>query len=402
MPKIERTLPEHPEIYQVFKIAEGKPEEPTETYRVRKRAKINGKWTTRVFTFKSFGEAKHFSRQKVDLNKTPKVQLFFEDVLARFLHFKEFEERRAPGTIQGYRSRAKHFKFFERLPVGEISARVIDAWVNLLLDPKYKAFQQSSRSNYEHELVLLTAILRFYREFLDEAYVVPIMRRHRKRLCPRRKNQEEIRYLSTAQEQLLLDALRSWPVLHDLALFQLHTGARVGEAAALMFEAVEFSKGLVHIRQHLHWDRTQGGQILVLKGTKAGPDRTVPLTQECLDMLRRRFAERGGAIVFPGTSCESWMAYRRIQAVYDRAFERLGFPHRGTHSLRHTFAVRFLEQTKDVYALQRALGHADLEMTMRYAKYTNDSVRKAFEVFRGGREDGSTVVPNLFQTPSSG
>lgn len=114
-------------------------------------------------------------------------------------------------------------------------------------------------------------------------------------------------------------------------------------------------------------------------------------------MLKRRQAEaKSTTIVFPNTGGE-WLTYRAIQAAYDRAFQNAKLVHRGTHTLRHTFAVRFLEETKDIYALQRVLGHATLDETQRYAKYTLESVRKAFQLFKGGGEEalGSPLVPQL-------
>jgi integrase len=396
MPKIDKAVPKHPKIYRVFDVDESGRETSTGIFRVRHRIKIAGKWTTRVTTFQNFDSAKVFCRQPIRYEAdAPPKKWTFGLVLEKFFHYKEHEERRAPGTIHGYRSRARHLRFFQELSIREITPLQIDGWVNLLLDPEYKALQLSSREDYDHELVLLGVILRFYREFYDETYVVPLLKRHRKRLCPPRKEDEEIRYLSEGQEIDFLEAMNCWPVLRDVALFQLHTGARVGEAAAMDFDSVEFTRQQVHIRQHLHWERTKGGSTSVLKGTKTGPDRTVPLTLECLQMLRRRRQESGGSVAFTDPKRGSWLTYRAIQSAYDTAFKRLGLPHRGSHTLRHTFAVRFLEQTKDIHALQKALGHTDLSTTMIYAKYTNDSVRKAFQIFRGGGESKVASVPLL-------
>lgn len=170
-------------------------------------------------------------------------------------------------------------------------------------------------------------------------------------------------------------------------MFQLHTGARVGEAAALEFRSVSFNENEVRLEQHLHWERKKGSRIGVLPGTKGGPSRRVPLTSECREMLLKR-NRTGSSKVFESPK-EGWLTYRMIQNNYDRVFKKMCIPHRGTHTLRHSFAVRFLEQTKDVYALQKLLGHADLKDTMRYAKYTNESVRRSFQLFRGGLADNS-------------
>lgn len=398
MSKKERVVPKHPEIYQVIELSKDGKERLTNIFRVRKRIKVDGKWTSRVFTFQSLGEAKLFGKQPFQLEDLHQWRpLAFEEAFQKFIYHKEFEERLAPGTIAGYQSRARHFKFFHGMRMSEINSRVIDVWVNLLLDPQYKSLQQGSRENYDHELVLLSCFLSHYREFFDETFVMPIMKRHRKRLAPSRKNNTEIRYLSMSEEEAFLRRLQQWPTLRDIAIFQLHTGVRVGEAASLQIEDIEFNRGQVHIRSHLYWERFKGGKTFRLKGTKTGPDRTVPLTDECLEMLiRRRSLSVNEKVFGSDRSPGDWLTYRSIQGSYDQAFKKAGLPHRGTHTLRHTFAVRFLEQTKDIHALQRALGHTDLKTTMIYAKYTNDSVRGAFQLFRGGLSDNVTdLVPQL-------
>jgi integrase/recombinase XerD len=189
--------------------------------------------------------------------------------------------------------------------------------------------------------------------------------------------------LNCDEEQRFLEALSRWPVIRDIALFQFHTGARVGEAAAMECRNVDYPRGEVRIAQHLHWERHKGGKTHLVPGTKTGPTRNVPLTFECKEMLRRRQAATSSSILFADTDGQ-WLLYRAIQDIYDRAFRKAGLPHRGTHVLRHTFTVRFLDQTKDIYALQKLLGHTDLKVTQVYAKYSNEAVRRSFQLFRGG------------------
>ncbi|MBN9655994.1 tyrosine-type recombinase/integrase [Halobacillus sp. GSS1] len=49
------------------------------------------------------------------------------------------------------------------------------------------------------------------------------------------------------------------------------------------------------------------------------------------------------------------------------------------HSLRHTFAVRFLSSGGDLKSLQSILGHSDLASTEVYVKYTDERVKENFD-----------------------
>ena len=55
--------------------------------------------------------------------------------------------------------------------------------------------------------------------------------------------------------------------------------------------------------------------------------------------------------------------------------------------------MNFLRKTKDIHALQRLLGHADLEATQIYAKYTDESTRRAFEIFDGNVIQADFGIP---------
>lgn len=104
-----------------------------------------------------------------------------------------------------------------------------------------------------------------------------------------KKKSSECRFLSEQEEQDFLDAISSDKTIRDFALFQLHTGCRIGEAAAVRFKDIDFKRNLVNIRSHLHWERTKGGKTTLLPGTKGITDRTIPLTPECAAMLKIRY-----------------------------------------------------------------------------------------------------------------
>lgn len=399
MLKKEIKVPNFPGVYRVVAIDSSGVAKPTGFFRVRRRFVLKGRWTTKTSTVGSFDEAKRLAKthfKPATETPTRETAISFEKAFLKFMHHKEVEKKLSIGTIKGYWARYEHLKFFAPMNVMEISAKTVDVWIDLLLHPDYLKQQQGSRICYDHEFTLLVCFFRYYRNFIDETFVVPILDRHRQRACARPKNSEaEIRFLNVDDERDFLTMLAKWPTIHDIAVFQLHTGARIGEAAALEFRNIDFSRNEIRIAQHLHWERHRDGKIICLPGTKTGPTRMVPLTAECRAMLLNRKRNSTSGTVF-SASDDSWLAYRSIQAIYDRAFKRLNLPHRGTHIARHTFAVRFLDQTKDIYALQKLLGHTDLKVTQVYAKYSNESVRRSFQLFRGGLSDAETKdVPQL-------
>lgn len=381
----EVKVPNTKGIYRIYEISPSGKETKTERYRVRKRVKINGKWTIRGVTFYNFEEARIFSKTAYDpLEKYSETKSgLFKEAFDRFLNHQEHRMKLTQSTLQIYRSRRRHLLFFEEMSVTDINPKVVDTWLELLDDPQYLRNQQASRINYEKEYVVLSAFFRYFRNYENENFTSPLLDRHRKRATARSKQDiAEIRYLSSEEEDIFLASLTDDQTIQDIALFQLHTGARVGEAAALDFKFINFSKGEVRIAQHLDWERIRNGKITVKAGTKSGPQRVVPLTEECLAMLKRRQKETNSNIVFRWDRNDSWLPYRIIQHKYDKAFRNSGIELSGTHCLRHTFAVRFLDQTKDIYALQKALGHSDLTQTQHYAKYSNESVRQAFKGFK--------------------
>ena len=51
-----------------------------------------------------------------------------------------------------------------------------------------------------------------------------------------------------------------------------------------------------------------------------------------------------------------------------------------THILRHTFASQFMANGGNILVLQRALGHADIKMTIRYAHFAPDHLQEIKEL----------------------
>lgn len=399
----ERSLPSEKYVYCLERFKNGQWE--VQGYRVQKKVKMPlGKRKTISSTFPTLSEALAYrSSLKEDFfalsndSFTKLKRSRFKDVFDRFIQHKKHEAGLQPTTIQKYQQTGQHLIFFNDLYFDQITSQSVDLWINFLRDPDYLACQKNHRINYRHEFDLFRGVVSYYTEFENEGYQNPILQRHRKRLCSRPRNsKKEIKFLSPTQYNDLLSHLKSEEsILASMMIVQVETGMRISEVAALQRSQINLSKREVFIDHHLQWDRSKGGGITLANGTKSGGSRVVYMTQLCERTLRDLTHNADGDKLFH--SNQDWVNYRTIQHFYKKALRGVGANAYGTHTLRHTFAVNFLRRTKDIHALQKLLGHADLSDTQTYAKYTDESTRRSFDIFDCGE---TNVISGKFGSQS--
>src|SRR5262249_8010484 len=66
------------------------------------------------------------------------------------------------------------------------------------------------------------------------------------------------------------------------------------------------------------------------------------------------------------------MAIQRQNSQFETD-KRLGIPHLSPHTLRHTFAMRFLQADGDIYVLSKLLGHSSVSITERHDAHVVDA-----------------------------
>ncbi len=242
----------------------------------------------------------------------------------------------------------------------------------------------------------LLIVRRFARQMQaeDERYEVPpaqvFGRPKRERRVPYIYTLEEIRCLLNAAAELTpKDSIRPATYVTLFALI-VSTGLRISEALALQLD-----------------DVTPAG--LVIRHTKFRKSRLVPLhttaergIEHYLD-LRRRV---GGSDLSVFISLwGSGLSYSTVYAVFLELMRSIGLrggpgtPGPCIHDLRHTFAVRALEQSDGVgseevgrhtLALSTYLGHAHPSDTYWYLQATpkllNGISRAGETLFNGGRQ----------------
>ncbi len=161
-----------------------------------------------------------------------------------------------------------------------------------------------------------------------------------------------------------------------MVLLAQRAGLRQGELLALRWEDVDLVAGRLLIRQSV----TRG----VVTEPKSGKGREVPLSEDARKALKAQRHLRG-PLVFC-TDDGRMLGKHECKHPIWRACKRAGLRRIGWHVLRHTFASHLVMRGVSVKAVQELLGHATLDMTMRYAHLSPNVPREAVKLLDlGGR-----------------
>ncbi len=163
-----------------------------------------------------------------------------------------------------------------------------------------------------------------------------------------------------------------------MILIALRTGLRQGELLALRWEDVDLKTGLLRVRQSV----TRGH----VTEPKSGKGRDVPLSDDALSAFKEQrhlrgplvFCDQDGQMLVK-TECK-WPLWRACQ--------RAGLRRIGWHVLRHSFASHLAMRGVPLKVVQELLGHATMDMTMRYAHLSPNVPREAVKAL-----DREAVAP---------
>jgi integrase len=172
--------------------------------------------------------------------------------------------------------------------------------------------------------------------------------------------------LEPDDEAKLIDACSpEWMRL--LVRILLATGCRVGEVLALTFGDIDFARG-----------------SLIIRMSKSGESREVPLNATILGELReRRAAPAAFVIVKPDkkrpTLSGAGQAFRRALEKVRRDEGRDDRADLRIHDLRHVFSARMIERGMSLFELSKILGHKTPIVTTRYPDITMSRVRSLMD-----------------------
>jgi integrase len=171
-----------------------------------------------------------------------------------------------------------------------------------------------------------------------------------------RAAKSDFRFLSFEEADRFLEAAEpDWTTMLTTAI---KTGLRIGELLALRWEDIDLVSARLVVRRTL-WNGQEGLP-------KGGRSREVPLCETALTALKRH-RHLKSYYVFCGPD-GSRLTHSIVKSIVPRTCQKAGLAKRVTwHHLRHTFASHLVMRGVALKAVQELLGHATIDMTMRYA-----------------------------------
>lgn len=253
----------------------------------------------------------------------------------------------APGTLKVYGDRLEGhlLPFFGRQTLRDVDPAGIEKYITKRLAGG------GAPGTVLQEMAILSGIFR--RAMRDKLVTMnPVTLAEKPKL-----DNTILRYLDLEEERTLL--ARAAPHLCQAIVFAINTGLREQEQCELLWADV----------------KTDVRKIIVRK-PKSGKERAVDYGETVKKVLEElpRFIE--SPYVF--TNPETRTKYRGFNNWgFDKAKERAGIENLRWHDLRHTYGSRLAQMGRHLKEIQELMGHASLDMVLRYAHLAPDNRRDA-------------------------
>lgn len=168
--------------------------------------------------------------------------------------------------------------------------------------------------------------------------------------------------------KLLETAREIDPEYYPLFLTLASTGMRPGEAFALEWQDIDFTKRKISIERGL-----SAGEV---GSTKTGEARTVDMSQELAAVLSALYRERQAQTLKHGwgevpdlvfiTAQRGYLDISRVRKRFARVMKKAAIGGHRLYDLRHTFASLHLAANHPLTYVSAQLGHANAVTTLRY------------------------------------
>ncbi len=300
------------------------------------------------------------------LDKTPiQVQTFARvPTIREFAEF--FMENYATSMRNKYSERVSKrqildgyiLPMFGDFKLNEITNTHIDIFVRRLAEAG------AAPKSINNRLAVLSKLLKYAhkRKLLD---VVPAWE-------PVKPRAAKIRFLSDEEVPALLAAAADHgPYWFAMVVVGVHLGLRNGEIRALHWNDINWKRKTITI------NRADWRGVTSEPKTVAGV-RTLPLNEAVVAALKA--LKPLGALVFGKPPKGTLISHETTRNRLKRMMLDAGIKGASWHTLRHTFASHLVMAGTPLRVVQELLGHATIQMTMRYSHLSPESKSNAADI----------------------
>lgn len=198
---------------------------------------------------------------------------------------------------------------------------------------------------------------------------------------------EEQRVLTKKETDLFLKYAKG-TFYYNLYVLALETGMRVGELLGLQWSDINFDKKYLLVSHTMVYYSKNGKYVHELHDPKTKNGiRKIPLTQKAMKALTAQRIQKNEIclqgkiadekfenLVFVTKNNKPAQHFLIQQSIELILAKMDGFKYFTTHTFRHTFATRAIENGMQPKTLQKILGHGTLAMTMDLYCHTTDDI----------------------------
>ena len=282
----------------------------------------------------------------------------WDETVETFLDFKEAVHC-APSTIRGYRYTLR--VFHERTKPDLNDPNGLRRGVLRLL--------KDYKNPYSYNLH--RAYLRaFFNWCIDEGIIEgsnPVKGTPTRQTSPRIRHLDEdtLKKLLKQPNKRTFDGSRD----HAMMLVMLDCGIRPGELLRILPEDVDLKRGAIRVPERVAKSRLER-TVSISSPTVNALSKVVSVRHYLWGKDVPVFCSRDGKKMSSTSWQHAFKKYVRKAKLDDTIT---------SYDLRHTFAVMFLRNGGNLFALKTIMGHQELRMTERYARFVGRDVKSEHE-----------------------
>jgi integrase len=170
------------------------------------------------------------------------------------------------------------------------------------------------------------------------------------------------RFLAIEEIRRLMEACRVSrnKMLYPVVTIALATGMRYSEITTLQWDQIDLDKGYIHLYK-----------------TKNGEERTVPIPDSVVELLKSLQTASREALVFPPVRrIGNARGLVQLRSSFDSALKKANIEGVTFHTLRHTAASHFAMQGANTSALMSLLGHKTHCQSKRYTHFADSYLKE--------------------------